>query len=64
MASTMSGLLFDCCINKKVSEQSLHNFSVENNSLGQEEKVVNMRNNLDGGIKRFYRPFSSFVSHH
>lgn len=55
MVSTTSELLFDCCINKKVPEQFLYNFSVENSlfSLGGEEKVANMRNNLDGGFKRF-----------
>lgn len=63
MASTTSELLFDCCINKKVSEQCWYNFSVENSlfTLGGEEKVANMRNNLGSGFKRFERPFSSFV---
>lgn len=55
MASNMSELLFGCGINKKISEQRLYNFSVENSlfSLCRVEKVTNIRNNLDGGFKRF-----------
>lgn len=55
MASTMSELLFYYCINKKVSEQCLHKFSVKNSlfSLGRHEKVANMTNNLDSGFKKF-----------
>lgn len=54
MASNMSELLFGCGI-KKISEQHLYNFSVENSlfSLCRVEKVANIRNNLDGGFKRF-----------